>query len=74
MDCKQIQVSQVWTTPDELRKIADELERRWRLTQLGTAIPRIIFQSGKEEIHFITDQENMPKDTMGVDLPKAKAQ
>lgn len=35
----------IWTNPEELRELADELERRQKLIKLGDTVAQIVLQT-----------------------------
>lgn len=49
-----------WTTPNELRLIADNLERQWSKAKIGGEIPKHIeYAPDYSELQFKIDQEKI---------------
>lgn len=59
MDIDSRKIIRIDCTPDDLRAIADNLDRAWDKTRLGDDVPREIVQAKRAEIHFVIDQDNI---------------
>lgn len=58
---KSVQVIRFFTTPTELREIANILEQAFAKTKLGEEVPKYVKQhyDGGTELHLICKQEEM---------------
>lgn len=61
MIARQSRLIEIYTTPAQLREIADSLEKQWRNARLGHEVPRCkeYSKDGGLEIHFIIDQDQI---------------
>lgn len=67
-------IVEVYTSPQELRQLADELERKWVATQLGDSVPRVLMHVAPIEVVLIADQDKMKPLTSGDVARKGKRQ
>ena len=51
----------IYTTPNELRKLASQLERAWASVEIGDAAPQVIWIGSDVSVAFIIDQSKMSK-------------
>lgn len=61
-DVTRNEVISIWTTPDELRQIAAELEDRWNKSRPDQALPKHIISSEDEnlQVEILIKQSAMP--------------
>lgn len=61
MIVKENKYINIYTTPKELREMADEMEKEWEKSQIGDSLisHEIVSNDNKYEIHFIINQEEM---------------
>lgn len=52
-------VIRVFTTPSDLRRLADEMESKWAASDYGDSLTAESVVIGETEINFIIDQEKM---------------
>lgn len=60
MNASVHRVTKIYTTPGQLRRAADALERAWRNCHLGDDVPKIVeYGENGSEIHLVADQEEI---------------
>lgn len=62
----QKRVSEFWTTPEELRYIANRLEKRFERTKLGEETPKYTIESSNWTLIFVLDHTKMNLPTKAV--------
>jgi hypothetical protein len=62
MQAKRIEVVRIYTTPAELRSMADELEALWKKARLGQDVPSMSINCEYGfEVKIVVDQEAMQR-------------
>lgn len=54
---KKRKIMRLDTTPAELRRIADDLEKQWTESLVGREVPRVRMFAGSTEMNFVMDQQ-----------------
>lgn len=65
MKSENPKIVRILTTPDELRIIANVLERLWSDARLGEDVPVHVMHTSNGELHFTIDQNDMHRQQRG---------